>query len=227
MNFKQCKIIGLLAFFIPGLASAVGFTKDELELVKDACLAGSSFEIKTEANGSVSIKNMEGKGKILVSQKDVTTVDLPDADKKQEFTDIRACIKDYLTNKSPTPEDSIIVLKEWNFRYAHDSTTPGVGIHEARLLIDGSNPKEFPSIGFGDGQGELGVRYGGMTLHLTPVDHTATFEVDYSIHSQDPPAKATASCSAILSGKHSGELTPEIHATINGPEMHIESCTIK
>ena len=84
------------------LASAdVGFTKADLELVKDACLAGSSFDFKTEANGSISVKNLEGKGKLSINKKDVTTVDLPDSDKSEEFKEIRSCIKDYLFKKKP------------------------------------------------------------------------------------------------------------------------------
>ena len=94
-------------FLFAQLASAdVGFTKADLELVKDACLAGSSFDFKTEANGSISVKNLEGKGKLSISKKDVTTVDLPDSDKSDEFKEIRSCIKDYLfKNKSKKSSD--------------------------------------------------------------------------------------------------------------------------
>lgn len=77
------------------------FTKEELDLAKDACLAGSSFEFKTETDGSISIKNLEGKGRLSINKKDVTTVDLPDTDKKEEFKEIRACIKDYLIESKP------------------------------------------------------------------------------------------------------------------------------
>lgn len=76
--------------------AAVDFTREELELAKGACLAGSGYDFKTEADGSISIKNLEGSGKLAVSKKDVTTVDLPDSDKKEEFNNIRNCIKDYL-----------------------------------------------------------------------------------------------------------------------------------
>ena len=93
------KIHGLLVLVLLSFSTAsvaVDFTKDDLDLVKSACLVGSSFEFTTEADGSLSVKNLEGKGKLHVSKESVDTVDLPDADKKQEFTEIRGCIKDYL-----------------------------------------------------------------------------------------------------------------------------------
>lgn len=226
MNLKLYNLISLLGFFVPCLTSAVEFTKEKLELVKDACLAGSSFEIKTEANGSISIKNMQGKGEILVSQKDVTTVDLPDSDKKEEFKEIRACIKDYLT-QSPGPEPSTIVLKEWALLVPHDGKTPGVGFSRVRLLTDNANPVELKAIGFADVGDNWGFRYSGTTLQLTPVNHTATFEIDYSINDENQPSKGTASCTTIVNAKQSVELTPEVHAKFDGPDMHIESCTLK
>ena len=61
----------------------VGFTKEDLELVKEACLAGSSFDFKTEADGSISVKNLEGRGKLSINKKKLTTVDLPDSDKSE------------------------------------------------------------------------------------------------------------------------------------------------
>jgi len=98
----------LLGIFLAILAftsqADVGFTKEDLELVKGACLAGDSFEFMTEADGSISVKNIEGKGKLHVTNKSVDTVDLPDADKKQEFNDIRSCIKEYLLIKGKEPE---------------------------------------------------------------------------------------------------------------------------
>lgn len=100
MKFYICKLAAVVLFLFAGSASAVEFTKEELELVKDACLAGSNFEFKTEADGSISVKNLEGKGKLSIGKKEVTTVDLPDADKKEEFKEIRACIKGYLTDSS-------------------------------------------------------------------------------------------------------------------------------
>lgn len=93
----QTKILALF-LILPAYSSHadVGFTQQDLELVKSACLAGSSFEFTTEADGSISVKNLEGKGKLHVTKRSVDTVDLPDFDKKQEFNNIRACIKDYL-----------------------------------------------------------------------------------------------------------------------------------
>lgn len=90
-----------LAVFLICLTSpanaSVGFTQQDLELVKGACLAGDSFEFTTEADGSISVKNLAGKGRLHVTKKNVDTVDLPDSDKKQEFTEIRSCIRDYLS----------------------------------------------------------------------------------------------------------------------------------
>lgn len=97
MQTMKKAIIAMVLLLSASVSMAeVSFTKDELELVKDACLAGSSFEFKTEADGSISIKNLAGKGKLSVTKKDVTTVDVPDSDKKEEFKEIRSCIKDYL-----------------------------------------------------------------------------------------------------------------------------------
>ena len=96
------KYLVMSLFLFAQLASAdVGFTKEDLALEKEACLAGSSFDFKTEADGSISIKNLEGKGKLSVNKKDVTTVDLPDSDKSEEFKEIRSCIKDYLIKNKP------------------------------------------------------------------------------------------------------------------------------
>ena len=224
VNFKLCKLTRLLVFFVSGSSAAVEFTKDELELVKDACLAGSNFEFKTEVDGSISVKNLEGKGKFLVSKKEVTTVDLPDADKQAEFKEIRACIKSYLT-KSPAPQASAVVLKEWNFLIPHDGTTPAVSFRKVRLIIDDSSPVEFTTVGFADTKGAWGFRYRGVNLRLAPVDHTATFEIEYSINEPNSTSTGTASCSAILSGKRSIELTPDIRATFEGNRMRILSCT--
>jgi hypothetical protein len=90
-----CSILSTATF------ADVGFTKEDLELVKEACLAGSSFDFKTEADGSISVKNLEGKGKLSINKKNVTTVDLPDSDKKDEFNEIRSCIRSYLTESKP------------------------------------------------------------------------------------------------------------------------------
>jgi len=77
----------------------VGFTEKDVELVKSACLVGDSYQFSTKADGSISIKNLEGKGELSVSKKNVDTVDLPDADKREEFKEIRQCIKEYLKGK--------------------------------------------------------------------------------------------------------------------------------
>jgi hypothetical protein len=100
METTRLIVVALVFLSFSGFSLAdVGFTKEDLQLVKDACLAGTSFEFKTEADGSISVKNLQGKGKLSVSKKDVTTVDLPDSDKREEFKEIRSCIKDYLINK--------------------------------------------------------------------------------------------------------------------------------
>lgn len=105
MNCKTANFSAWLLLLATNMALAdVGFTKEELALVKDACLAGSNFEFRTEADGSISVRDLEGKGKLSVSKKDVTTVDLPDADKREEFKEIRSCIKDYLIGKHSVPK---------------------------------------------------------------------------------------------------------------------------
>lgn len=93
------KYLFLLCLLFASISYAsVDFTVEDLELVKGACLAGSGFEFSTKADGSISIKNLEGKGELHVTKKSVDTVDLPDDQKKQEFNDIRACIQKYLLN---------------------------------------------------------------------------------------------------------------------------------
>lgn len=91
----------LFLFFFTGISAIAdtGFNQSDVDLAKSACLAGSSYEFKTEADGSISVRNLEGKGSLSINKKSVTTVDLPDADKKEEFKEIRDCIKGYLIPK--------------------------------------------------------------------------------------------------------------------------------
>ena len=96
MKIKRTLFTISLVLLTYSVHADMGFTEQDLELVKSACLAGDSFEFTTEADGSISVTNLEGKGKLHVNKKSVNTVDLPDADKKQEFNEIRGCIKDYL-----------------------------------------------------------------------------------------------------------------------------------
>lgn len=105
-----------LAFFMHSAGADLGFTKQDLELVKSACLAGDSFEFATEADGTISVKNLEGKGKLHVTKKSVDTVDLPDSDKKQEFDDIRSCIKGYLLGDKA-------VSQKTRFKSSHPTAT--------------------------------------------------------------------------------------------------------
>lgn len=77
-------------------ANKVHFTQEDVNLVKQASLAGDSFEFKLEANGDISVLTSSGKGKLLVSGNKVDTVDVPDSDKRSELKDIRQCIKDFL-----------------------------------------------------------------------------------------------------------------------------------
>lgn len=102
----------LFLFFCIGISTQAdaGFNQSDVDLAKSACLAGSSYEFETEADGSISVKNLEGKGRLSINNKSVTTVDLPDADKKEEFKEIRDCIKGYLIPKSDS------VLKEPNVK---------------------------------------------------------------------------------------------------------------
>ncbi len=94
----------LLAY--PTLAAA--FTKEDLELVKGACLAGESFDAHLKADGNISIKNLEGKGELSVGDTTSYIVSVPDPDKRAEFDAIRQCIKDYLlgTKKSDQGADA-------------------------------------------------------------------------------------------------------------------------
>lgn len=76
--------------------ATINFTREDLELVERACLAGRRFKAEVNANGNLSIENLEGNGKFQISKEDLSIVDLPDASKQQEFNAIRSCIQDYL-----------------------------------------------------------------------------------------------------------------------------------
>lgn len=104
MKTPQKIALQLLLAIIPyDISADIGFTQQDLDLVKSACLAGSSFEFATEADGSISVKNLEGKGSLHVTRRSVDTVDLPDTDKKQEFNEIRNCIRSYLVQTANGP----------------------------------------------------------------------------------------------------------------------------
>lgn len=225
MKLKIFKFAGLFAVIAPNHVFAVEFTKEELELAKGACLAGSNFEFKTEADGSISVKNLEGKGKFIVSKKDVTTVDLPDSDKADEFKEIRSCIRSYLT-KPPPAQTSVIILKDWDFLVPHDGNTPSASIREVRLVIDNSNPVVLSSEGFAEAPGAWGFKYSGVSLNLSPVEHSVKFEFEYSVNDRDPPWEDTTSCTTILSGSRSAELTPKIHAEFEGYRLRIKGCSL-
>lgn len=104
-----CVVLSFLFVVVSYAQADVGFTKEELELVKSACLVGSSFQFATEADGSLSIKNLEGSGKLNIKKNSTDTVDVPDPDKKSEFDAIRTCIRDYLTNKKHENGGAILV----------------------------------------------------------------------------------------------------------------------
>lgn len=103
---KRISLMAFLMLFTSSSYADIGFTKKDVETVKSACLVGSGFEFTTEADGTLSIKNLEGKGKLHINQKSVDTVDLPDADKRQEFSEIRDCIKDYLLRNNNQTKSS-------------------------------------------------------------------------------------------------------------------------
>ncbi len=91
-----CLTLAAIFYSCPSFADVIEFTDSDLRKAKGACLVGSGFDFITEADGSISIKNLEGKGKLHVGNKSVDVVDVPDLDKKKEFDDIRICIRGYL-----------------------------------------------------------------------------------------------------------------------------------
>lgn len=110
---KRILLVISLLLLTCSVHADIGFTQRDLELVKGACLAGNSFEFSTEADGSISVKNLEGRGRLHVTNKSVDTVDLPDSDKKQEFNDIRSCIKEYLFRNQTNRGDHINRAKQF------------------------------------------------------------------------------------------------------------------
>jgi hypothetical protein len=122
MKVATAFLLAIAAVFpCPALAN-IGFTKEDLELAKGACLVGSSFDFVTEADGSVSIKNLEGKGKLHIGNKSVDVVDLPDSDKKKEFAEIRICIRDYLIkDRTKTPADNATPDSDRSAKHPKDS----------------------------------------------------------------------------------------------------------
>jgi hypothetical protein len=91
------------------------FTAEDVDLVKKACLAGDDYSAKLEAGGKVSIINLFGKGELSVDRNSKTITEVQSADKPKEFSEIRACIKDYLLNDSQKhatqmkPEPKLVV----------------------------------------------------------------------------------------------------------------------
>ena len=143
----QKHFLFLCGLFTIVVANAtVNFTPQDLELVKGACLAGNSFEFFVEADGTISVKNIEGRGKLHVTKKSVDTVDLPDTDKKQEFNDIRSCIKGYLLqDKSENSHHSQID------KYVFTSN----GVDDK--MFCSLNGKDFASNEFGKGRIRIDV----------------------------------------------------------------------
>lgn len=106
MKLAKAFSLSLAAIFVSYGVSAdvLDFTDADLKKAKGACLAGSGFDFITEADGSLSIKNLEGKGKLHVGNKSIDVVDVPDSDKKKEFDDIRSCIRGYLIQERTRTE---------------------------------------------------------------------------------------------------------------------------
>jgi len=107
-------VIGLnisIGLFLAYSANAdIGFTKEDVNLVRYACLAGTEYDFSTNVDGSLSVKNLQGKGSFKIDKRKVTTVDLPDEHKREEFTEIRNCIKGYLIKvpqKNPNPKPTV------------------------------------------------------------------------------------------------------------------------
>lgn len=97
----------IIYFFITILLSsttlfAVEFTKEDLDLVRNACLAGDEFYFKTKANGDISIGELSGSGKFMLDKKSLTIIDVAPADKPKELDKIRNCIKEYLNISTPS-----------------------------------------------------------------------------------------------------------------------------
>lgn len=103
MKLQNSILFGSLLAILTFTSNAgIDFTEQDLRLVRSACLVGSSFDLFTEASGAISVKSLEGSGKLRITGKDLSVVDLPDEDKKEEFSEIRECIKDYLLKNKNT-----------------------------------------------------------------------------------------------------------------------------
>lgn len=105
MNTKTSIYMSLVLFLLAkSVLADVGFTQQDLNLVRSACLAGDSFVTALELNGNISVKSLSGKGKLSANKTSVTTVDLPDINKSEEFKEIRACIQLYLIDNNSTSQ---------------------------------------------------------------------------------------------------------------------------
>jgi hypothetical protein len=94
------------------LAQTLGFTQQDVDLVKSACLAGDAYEVSLKGDGSISVKSLEAKGELIADKTHVVIVSVPDADKKSEFDSIRTCIKDYLLGGHPQqPTQTTVTYK--------------------------------------------------------------------------------------------------------------------
>lgn len=95
--------------------ATINFTRENLELVERACLAGRRFKAEVNANGNLSIEKLEGNGRFQINKEDLSIVDLPDASKQQEFNEIRSCIQDYFLkdykNNNETQNSSATIQK--------------------------------------------------------------------------------------------------------------------
>ena len=93
MNLKAVLQLSMILILLTYPIWAAAFTKEELELVKSACLAGESFDFHLKADGSISVRNLAGNGELNVGNTTVNVVSVPDQDKRAEFDAIRQWLR--------------------------------------------------------------------------------------------------------------------------------------
>lgn len=198
------KSLLMICFSLPIFSAhaAFDFTKQDLELVKSACLAGSSFEFTTEADGSISVKNLEGRGKLHISKKSVDIVDVPDEDKRSEFSDIRQCIKDYL-----------LLSKEENKKYNVVIRSGSGGMYDNRRFgeVDGSISRVILKVD--DRQitkHNLDEIFGSHKVQLVKGDHTFEFVAEIYGNGNDNTLILEDNCQGTFTVTESGVFEPRL-----------------
>lgn len=90
-------IIGMLLIY-PCVKADENKAERAMNIVRSLCLAGDEYVMVTGAGGSVSVKNLEGKGSVMFGKRNLQgVVDVRDEEKREELDSIRTCIQPYIS----------------------------------------------------------------------------------------------------------------------------------